>query len=160
MEHISEARTNAAPVPWTPVLLNDAWGYWTDAWQRGVLFLDVLQQRSERYEEHAAKVAPHVLNSAAELVMDGRKLERPVNYVLVRIAPPAGVEIDAGERPFVSSTRARGMDLASAGSSRRARSASSSRQGIRAISSASCPILFPDRPSKTSCAPRPSSSSG
>ena len=42
----------------------DAWSYWVDAWQRGVLFLDVMQQRSKQYEEHAAKPAPHVLNSA------------------------------------------------------------------------------------------------
>ena len=33
--------------------------------------------------------------------MDGRKLPRPVNYVLVRIVPPRGVEIDARKRPFV-----------------------------------------------------------
>jgi hypothetical protein len=42
----------------------DAWTYWIDACQRGFLFLDVLQQRSERYREHAAKAAPHVLCSA------------------------------------------------------------------------------------------------
>ena len=33
--------------------------------------------------------------------MDGRMLERPVNYLLVRIVPPAGVEIDLTRRPFV-----------------------------------------------------------
>ncbi len=42
-----------------------------------------------------AKVAPHVLKFGCELVMDGRKLPRPVNYVLVRIVPPDGIEIDA-----------------------------------------------------------------
>ena len=88
-----------APTDFDP--LEPARAYWIDAWQRGVLLLDVLQQRSERYQEHAAKVAPHVLKFGCELVMDGRKLERPVNYVLVRIAPPAGVKVDAGKRPFV-----------------------------------------------------------
>ena len=39
----------------------EAWSYWVDAWQRGVLFLDVMQQRSKQYEEHAAKPAPPVL---------------------------------------------------------------------------------------------------
>ena len=29
-----------------------------------------------------------------ELVIDGRTLERPVNYALVRVVPPKGVEID------------------------------------------------------------------
>jgi pimeloyl-ACP methyl ester carboxylesterase len=79
----------------------DAWSYWIDACQRAILFLNVLQQRGERYEEHAAKPAPHVLKFACELVMDGRKLARPVNYVLVRIAPPHGTEIDQAKRPFV-----------------------------------------------------------
>ena len=72
--------------------LQDAWTYWIDACQRGLLFLDVLQQRSERYQEHAAKTAPHVLKFGCELVMDGRKLPRPVNYVLVRIVPPKGID--------------------------------------------------------------------
>jgi Protein of unknown function (DUF3141) len=30
----------------------------------------------------------------AELVVDGRTLPRPVNYILARIIPPVGVEID------------------------------------------------------------------
>jgi pimeloyl-ACP methyl ester carboxylesterase len=79
----------------------EAWSYWVDAWQRGVLFLDVMQQRSKQYEEHAAKLAPHVLKFGAELVMDGRKLPCPVNYVLARIAPPQGVKIDQKKRPFI-----------------------------------------------------------
>ncbi len=33
--------------------------------------------------------------------MDGRTLKRPVNYLLVRIVPPEGVEIDPTRRPFV-----------------------------------------------------------
>ncbi|MGH6826642.1 DUF3141 domain-containing protein [Methyloceanibacter sp.] len=79
----------------------DAWSYWLDAWQRGVLFLDVMQQRSKQYEEHAAKIAPHVLKFGVELVMDGRTLRRPVNYILARLAPPQGVKIDERKRPFV-----------------------------------------------------------
>lgn len=79
----------------------DAWNYWSDAWQRGVLFLDTLQQRSERYREHAAKIAPHVLKFDCELVMDGRTLQPPVNYALVRVKPPAAVKVDPRKRPFV-----------------------------------------------------------
>ena len=79
----------------------DAWHYWIDACQRGVLTLDVLKQRSERYHEHAAKAAPHVLKFDCELVMDGRKLPRPVNYALVHIVPQDGIEIDVSKRPFV-----------------------------------------------------------
>jgi len=75
--------------------------YLQDAWQRSVLFLDVLQERSRRYEEHASKPAPHVLKFAHELVMDGRMLRRPVNYLMVRILPSTGVATDPKKRPFV-----------------------------------------------------------
>ena len=79
----------------------DAFAYWFDAWQRGILTLDVMRERSARYDAHAAKVAPHVLKFDCELVVDGRSLPRPVNYVLARIKPPKGVVIDASKRPFV-----------------------------------------------------------
>ncbi|WP_083240343.1 DUF3141 domain-containing protein [Methyloceanibacter methanicus] len=82
-------------------LAEEAWSYSIDAFQRGILFLDVMRQRAEQYEEHRAKPAPHVLKFGCELIMDGRTLPRPVNYALVRIAPPAGVEIDERKRPFV-----------------------------------------------------------
>src|SRR6476646_2999458 len=98
------APTKPQPTPASVLTRNpalDAWSYWGDAWQRGVLFLDVMRQRSKQYEEHAAKPAPHVLKFGAELVMDGRKLPRPVNYVLARIIPPKSVEINDKKRPFV-----------------------------------------------------------
>jgi hypothetical protein len=75
--------------------------YLIDAGQRSVLFLDVIRERGIQYREHLAETAPHVLNYAVELVADGRYLERPVNYGLVRITPPSGVEIDLKRRPFV-----------------------------------------------------------
>jgi pimeloyl-ACP methyl ester carboxylesterase len=81
--------------------VQDAWAYWIDAWQRGILFCDVLRQRSERYQEHAAKAAPHALKFQHELVMDGRRLPRPANYALVRIVPPDGTGTDPRKRPFV-----------------------------------------------------------
>jgi len=75
--------------------------YLADAAQRMVLYADVMRQRGNEYREHAAQEVPHVLQYRVELVMDGRKLERPVNYGLVRVLPPEGVEIDATKRPFV-----------------------------------------------------------
>jgi pimeloyl-ACP methyl ester carboxylesterase len=78
-----------------------AWDYWVDAWQRTVLFWDVLRQRSEQYYAEKAKPVPHVLSFDAELVLDGRTFERPVNYGLVRIKPPQGVVLDPKKRPFV-----------------------------------------------------------
>ena len=75
--------------------------YMTDAAQRTVLFWDVMRQRGNQYREHLAETAPNVLDYSVELVIDGRTLERPVNYGLVRVVPPKGVEIDIRRRPFV-----------------------------------------------------------
>ncbi|WP_083567582.1 DUF3141 domain-containing protein [Hyphomicrobium sp. CS1GBMeth3] len=86
---------------WSVNFAQDALAYWIDAWQRSVLALDVMRERSARYQVHAAKLAPHVLKFDCELVMDGRSLPRPVNYVLARVKPPKGVTIDASKRPFV-----------------------------------------------------------
>jgi hypothetical protein len=75
--------------------------YMVDAAQRSVLFWDVMRQRGNQYREHLAETAPHVLDYEVELVLDGRTLDRPVNYGLVRVVPPPGVELDATRRPFV-----------------------------------------------------------
>jgi Protein of unknown function (DUF3141) len=75
--------------------------YMADAAQRWVLFWDVMRQRGNQYRDHLAKTAPHVLEYGVELVVDGRKLERPVNYALARVIPPKGIDIDSKRRPFV-----------------------------------------------------------
>src|SRR5258708_16051656 len=74
--------------------------YMVDAGQRSVLFLDVMRQRGDQYREHVAQTAPHVLQYAAELIIDGRKLDEPVNYALVPIIPPKHVEIHLHPPPF------------------------------------------------------------
>ena len=79
----------------------DAMGYLADARQRAILFLDVMRQRSAQSAAHNAEAVPNVLDFRAELVCDGRRLERPVNYLLVRILPPEGITLDARKRPFV-----------------------------------------------------------
>ncbi|MBR1267099.1 DUF3141 domain-containing protein [Bradyrhizobium sp. AUGA SZCCT0222] len=89
-------RTSLTFGPFTPAV-----EYFVDAAQRSVLFWDVMRQRSDQYREHLAQAAPHVLSFAAELVVDGRTLDQPVNYALVRITPPKGVEVDPKRRPFV-----------------------------------------------------------
>ena len=75
--------------------------YMTDAAQRFFLFWDVMRERGNQYRAHMAETAPHVLEYAVELVIDGRTLNRPVNYALARVIPPTGVEIDPKRRPFV-----------------------------------------------------------
>ena len=82
-------------------VLTPALAYLVDAAQRQVLFMDAMRERGNQYLEHCAKAVPHVLNYAAELILDGRTLPRPVNYGLARIIPPKGIEIDPVRRPFV-----------------------------------------------------------
>ena len=80
---------------------NPAYNYLIDAAQRTILFWDVMRQRGNAYREHLSETAPHVLDYQVELVVDGRKLDRAVNYVLVRVVPPKGTELDPKNRPFV-----------------------------------------------------------
>jgi len=75
--------------------------YWLDAWQRSILFLDVLRERGNTYREQTEKLAPNVLNFSAEVICDGRTLPRPVNYALVSIVPPAGTTIDPTKAPII-----------------------------------------------------------
>jgi Protein of unknown function (DUF3141) len=75
--------------------------YLVDAAQRSVLFWDVLRERGNQYRAHLAETVPHVLEYEVELVADGRKLDRPVNYALARVVPPAGIHVDLTRRPFV-----------------------------------------------------------
>ena len=90
-------------LPSTPVthLLKDATDYWVDTFQRMILTTDVLRQRGNIYLEHGRAGNPPVLVFDYEMVMDGRKLERPTNYALVRILPPAEYPTDPKKRPFV-----------------------------------------------------------
>src|SRR5215472_13043982 len=81
--------------------LNFVQEYWTDAWQRSILTLDVLRERGNTALERSAAVAPNVLHFEFEVVLDGRTLAKPVNYALVRIVPPAGTVIDPSKAPFI-----------------------------------------------------------
>jgi len=75
--------------------------YLTDSAQRWVLFWDTLRQRGNNFIEHERSGKPPVLHFDYEMVVDGRKLPRPVNYALLRIVPPAGTRIDETKRPFI-----------------------------------------------------------
>jgi hypothetical protein len=75
--------------------------YTIDALQRSVLFCDVLRQRSQEYYRHKAMTIPHVLGFDLEILLDARNFQRPANFWLARIEPPAGVAIDPLKRPFV-----------------------------------------------------------
>jgi pimeloyl-ACP methyl ester carboxylesterase len=88
-----------APLPWQ--LLDSGARYAVDFAQRSVLFWDTLRQRGNNFIEHERQGLPPVLRFDHETVMDGRSLERPVNYALLRIVPPKGVTVDAARRPYV-----------------------------------------------------------
>ncbi|WP_424140571.1 DUF3141 domain-containing protein [Roseomonas chloroacetimidivorans] len=94
---------NSFPVswgaPWT--VWQSAAEYAMDAWQRQILFLDVLRQRGNQYHQHMAEKAPNVLHFSAEVVLDGKNLPRPVNYMLSRITPGEGTPTDSRKRPFI-----------------------------------------------------------
>jgi len=75
--------------------------YANDAWQRTVLYHDVMRRRGNQYYSHLAEETPHVLSMPFERVMSGLDLPRPVNYSLIRILPHDGMVIDPSKRPFV-----------------------------------------------------------
>jgi len=75
--------------------------YVRDAYQRAVLTLDTLRKRGDIFIAHEEQGCPPVLIYEHEVVMDGRTLPNPSNYMLLRILPPDGVAIDDTRRPYV-----------------------------------------------------------
>jgi len=87
------------PMPWA--LWRDGQAYAVDFAQRAVLFWDTLRQRGNNYLERERAGLPPVLHFEYETVLEGRDFDRPVNYALLRIVPPAGVTVDDKRRPYV-----------------------------------------------------------
>jgi poly(3-hydroxyalkanoate) synthetase len=79
----------------------DLFEYLTDAGWRSVLYLDVLNKRSKRFLEHERGRAGTVLIWDHEVVIDGSRLKRPVNYSLVRIIPQQSTVIKEHARPYI-----------------------------------------------------------
>ena len=75
--------------------------YLVDAFQRSVLFLELLRERGNQQEEITSRPMATVLRFDHEVLVSGRSLPRPINYSLSRIVPPAGVTIDPRKRPVV-----------------------------------------------------------
>lgn len=79
-----------------------AWtDYLRDAAERAVLSLDTLRKRGDIFLEHEAAGCPPVLVYDYEVVMDGKDLPFPSNYMLLRILPPEGMTIDDTRRPYI-----------------------------------------------------------
>lgn len=90
-----------------PSLINDAaaaafGAYVGDVIQRSVLFLDILRERGNSFVSREKEGFKPVLAFDYDIVRDGRKRKKPVNYAMVRIKPPQGFppQNDA-LRPFV-----------------------------------------------------------
>ena len=75
--------------------------YMIDAFQRNVLFLDLLRRRGNEEIEITSRPMATVLSFDHEVLMSGRSLPRPINYSLSRIMPPPGVATDPRKRPVV-----------------------------------------------------------
>ncbi|HWJ18718.1 MAG TPA: DUF3141 domain-containing protein [Geobacterales bacterium] len=82
-------------------IFEDANAYLTDAARRYFLTLDTLRERGNNDIEHEAAGTPPVLVYKTEVVVDGRTLPRPVNYVLLKIIPPEGVQVYDWKRPYM-----------------------------------------------------------
>jgi pimeloyl-ACP methyl ester carboxylesterase/tellurite resistance protein len=82
-------------------LAQEAAEYAQDAAQRAVLTLDVLRQRAEQDIAHEKAGTPPVVMYDYEIALDGHNLPRPSNYLLLKITPPAGVEVFDWKRPYM-----------------------------------------------------------
>jgi pimeloyl-ACP methyl ester carboxylesterase len=88
-----------ARMPWD--LWREGAEYAVDFAQRSAIFWDIMRQRGNNYIEHEGAGKPPLLAYQYEMLSDGRKFERPVNYALVRIVTPAGISTDESLRPFI-----------------------------------------------------------
>ena len=103
--------TSPTPFETTPGNTIMAWPeYLVDAFQRSVLFPDLLRQRGDEEIEITSRPMATVLSFRHELLMDGRSLTRPMHYTLSRIVPPSGIAIDRENDRSVSWTRGRARD--------------------------------------------------
>jgi hypothetical protein len=83
-------------------VFSDFLEYAVDATQRNLLFWDTLRERGNEYLRHEAAGKPPLLTFGHEMLLDGRTLEKPCNFALLRILPGDGdLPADPALRPFV-----------------------------------------------------------
>jgi hypothetical protein len=99
---VAQARaTGLPPLVASAWIAGQAWDYWYDRVQRACLVLDVLRERGNAKLEHEEQGKPALLTFDYETVLDGRNLDRPANYALLRIKPRPGTVTDPKKRPYV-----------------------------------------------------------
>jgi hypothetical protein len=92
---------NKAEEPFGFWLMTALREYLIDAFQRNVLFLDVLRRRGNEQEAMTSRPMSTVLRFGHDIIMSGLSLPRPINYGLARIIPPAGTKIKPGKAPVI-----------------------------------------------------------
>ena len=81
--------------------MKDAYEYGLDSSQRWILFMDILRKRGNNYFETIKKGEPPVLVFDFEVILEGKTLDRPVNYDLAIIKPRKTDAIDPEKQPIV-----------------------------------------------------------
>jgi pimeloyl-ACP methyl ester carboxylesterase len=81
--------------------IKEARAYARDACERFILTLDVLRERGNNDAAHEAAGTPPVLIYDYDVALDGRTLSPPVNYYLLKIKPPEGVQVHDWKRPYL-----------------------------------------------------------
>lgn len=82
-------------------LVQDFAEYTRDALERMALVANTLRKRGDIFLEHEAAGCPPVLIYDYEVIMDGKDLPYPSNYMLLRIVPPEGVTVNDSRRPYI-----------------------------------------------------------
>ena len=98
---VASLASRFAAMPGPDRFASDLMAYVRDASERVVLTADVLRRRGDIFLDHEAAGCPPVLVYDHEVIMDGRDLPFPCNYMLLRIVPPQGISVDDSRRPYV-----------------------------------------------------------
>ncbi|MFV0438165.1 MAG: DUF3141 domain-containing protein [Desulfopila sp.] len=99
--HSNEEPSPFFKEPFAPEQFAPLVDYAQDFWQRSIIFLDILRQSGNQQAEMTSRLVNSVLIFDFEVVLNGNTLPRPVNYSLVRVLPPEGVETDERKRPLI-----------------------------------------------------------
>ncbi len=83
------------------LLSKDFAEYLRDSAERMILTLDALGERGDIFVAHEAAGCPPVLAYDYDIALDGATLERPCNYMLLRIVPPADCTAIHDKRPYI-----------------------------------------------------------
>ena len=88
------------PVAADPGTIMTTWPeYLVDAFQRSVLFLDLLRQRGNEEIEITSRPMATVLRFDHQVLMSGLSFPRPINFALSRIVPPDGRRDRSAQTP-------------------------------------------------------------